>query len=72
MFFSKFIYFNYFIPFSTLYNFQDLLAADHLVAVVLLGQLSEWGLDDTTTQTQNQMQSGLCKEQFRHLDDKTL
>lgn len=40
-------------------DFQDLLAADHLVAVVLLGQLSERGLDDATTQTQNQMQSGL-------------
>lgn len=36
-----------------------LLAADHLVAVVLLGQHSEWRLNDTTTQTQDQMQSGL-------------
>lgn len=36
-----------------------LLAADHLVAVVLLGQHSEGGLDDATTQAQDQMQSGL-------------
>lgn len=36
----------------------DLLAADHLVAVVFLGQLSEGWLNDTTTQTQNQMQGG--------------
>lgn len=36
-----------------------LLAADHLVAVVLLGQHSEWRLNDTTTQTQDQMQSWL-------------
>ena len=41
-----------------LYGFQDLLAADHLVAVVPLGQLSERRLNDTTTQTQHQMQSG--------------
>lgn len=39
-------------------DFQHLLAADHLVAVVLLGQLSEGRLDDATAQTQNQMQSG--------------
>lgn len=36
----------------------DLLAADHLVTVVFLGQLSEGWLNDTTTQTQNQMQGG--------------
>lgn len=36
-----------------------LLAADHLVAVVFLGQLSEGRLDDAATQTQNQMQGGL-------------
>lgn len=35
------------------------LAADHLVAVEPLGQLSERGLDDATTQTQDQMESGL-------------
>lgn len=43
----------------------DLLAADHLVTVELLGQHSERGLDDATTQTQHQMKSGLCK-QFRN------
>lgn len=37
----------------------DLLAADHLVAVEPLGQHSERGLNDATTQTQHQMKSGL-------------
>lgn len=40
-------------------NLHDLLAADHLVAVEPLGQHSERGLDDATTQTQHQMKSGL-------------
>lgn len=40
-------------------NLRDLLAADHLVAVEPLGQHSERGLDDATTQTQHQMKSGL-------------
>ena len=35
------------------------LATDHLIAVVLLGQHTERGLDDTTTKTENQMESGL-------------
>ena len=34
----------------------DLLAADHLVTVVLLGQHSEGRLNDPTTQTEYQMQ----------------
>ena len=39
---------------------DDLLAADHLVTVVFLGQHTEGRLDDTTTQTQNQMEGWLC------------
>ncbi len=35
------------------------LAADHLVAVVLLGQQSQAGLDDTTSQAQHQVKGGL-------------
>jgi hypothetical protein len=35
------------------------LAADHLVAVELGGQSLERGLDDTTTQTEDQVQGGL-------------
>ena len=35
------------------------LAADHLVAVVLHGQDTERRLNDTTTQTQHQVQSRL-------------
>lgn len=50
------------LPWYTLFhpmNLSDLLAADHLVAVEPLGQLSERGLDKATTQTQDQMESGL-------------
>lgn len=35
------------------------LAADHLVAVELGGQSLERGLDDATTQTEDQMEGGL-------------
>ena len=35
------------------------LAADHLVTVVLLGKLTKGRLDDATTQTKDQVQSGL-------------
>ena len=35
---------------------QFLLSADHLVAVVLLSQHPQTGLDDTTTQTKHQVQ----------------
>ena len=34
-------------------------AADHLVAVVLLGQDPQGGLDDSTTQSQHQVKGGL-------------
>jgi hypothetical protein len=36
------------------------LAANHLVRVVLLRQQTQSGLDDATTQTQHQVQRGLC------------
>lgn len=35
------------------------LAADHLVAVELGGQSLERGLDDTTTETEDQVEGGL-------------
>ena len=35
------------------------LSANHLVAVVLLGQHPQTGLDDTTTQTEHQVEGGL-------------
>lgn len=35
------------------------LAADHLVAVVLGGKGLERGLNDTTTETEDQVESGL-------------
>lgn len=35
------------------------LAANHFVAVVLLGENAKRGLNDTTTQTEHQVQSGL-------------
>jgi len=35
------------------------LSADHLVAVVFLGKNAERGLNDTTTQAKNQVESGL-------------
>jgi len=35
------------------------LAANHLVRVVLLGQKTQSRLDDTTTETQNQVKGGL-------------
>ena len=41
----------------------SLLAADHLVAVVLGGQNAQTGLDNAATQTQHQMQGGLCNTQ---------
>lgn len=44
--------------FRTIYN---LLAANHLFTVVLLGQLTKRWLNNSTTQTQNQVKSGLCK-----------
>ena len=34
-------------------------AADHLVAVVLLGQDSQAGLDDATPESEHQVESGL-------------
>ena len=40
----------------------NLLAADHLVAVVLGGQDAQTGLDDATTQTQHQMKGGLWNQ----------
>jgi hypothetical protein len=36
-----------------------LLAADHLLAVVLLGQQAERGLNDTTTKAENQVKGAL-------------
>ena len=39
---------------------RNLLAADHLVAVVLGGQDAQTGLNDATTQTQHQVEGGLC------------
>lgn len=38
------------------------LAANHLVGVVLLGQNPQRGLNDTTTQTEHQMESGLWND----------
>lgn len=35
------------------------LAADHLLAVVLGGQSLQGGLDQTTTETEDQVESGL-------------
>ena len=35
------------------------LAADHLVTVVLLGELAEGGLNDATIQVKYQVQGGL-------------
>lgn len=37
----------------------DVLAADHFVTVVLLGELAERGLDDAPPQAQHQVQGGL-------------
>lgn len=37
------------------------LAADHLVAVELGGKSLQGGLNDTTTQTENQVESGLLQ-----------
>ena len=37
------------------------LAADHLVAVVLLSQNPEGRLNDSTTETKDQVKGGLCK-----------
>lgn len=39
------------------------LAADHLVAVVLLGKLAEGGLNDAAPQTKHQVQGGLYRQQ---------
>lgn len=39
-----------------------LLAADHLLAVVFLGQLSEGRLDDASSETQHQVEGGLCQK----------
>ena len=48
-----------------------LLATDHLVTVVLLGQHTQGGLDDATTQTQHQMEGGLWNTtQIGGLNDK--
>lgn len=45
------------------------LAANHLIAVILLGQNTKGWFDDTTSKTENQVESGFCKtkRQF-HLD----
>lgn len=40
------------------------LSADHLVAVVLHGQNTEGGLNDTTTQTEHQVKGGFWKNRF--------
>ena len=38
------------------------LAANHLVSVVFLGQNTEGGLNNATTETEHQMQGGLWKK----------
>ena len=40
-------------------QYSTVLPADHLVAVVLLGEDAEAGLDDATTQPQHQVEGGL-------------
>lgn len=44
---------------SHYYKHVVLLAADHLLAVVFLGQLSEGRLDDASSETQHQVEGGL-------------
>ena len=40
------------------------LAADHLVAVVLLGQNAKRGLDHTAAKTKDQVEGRLCNKQI--------
>ena len=49
------------------YKSVYLLAADHLVAVVLLGQHTQRGLDDSSPQTEHQVEGRLCKGNKRGL-----
>lgn len=45
---------------------KDPLSADHLVAIVLHSQGLEGGLDETTTETEDQVESGFL---FSHVSD---
>ena len=44
---------------------HDVLPADHLVAVVLLGQHPQAGLNDASSETQHQMESRLCNRRHQ-------